>query len=189
MTQLSVDATQALVAMFVQEGATQDARNLLVREKARFESQHLGFVWRLLQAQVYAAASERSAADAIAAEEPDPSNRKKIHLAILRVTANSTNEFKEVSAALEELYADGQRPEHLFDLCEAWMRTGKTGSVARHAEELMEHFPTPAALAMAAEAAADAKRPELCLKLLKHHHTLSTMGSFHRHFVALRFKV
>jgi hypothetical protein len=165
----NADAVQALVALYIQQGRFDEASELLARHKEGLTARHLGFVWRLLACQVEAAKNNLTAAENVIKTEPEETNRILLRRAALRVTAIRTGNFADLAKFLDVRYAGGRSPEYLFDLCESWLRSGQSTKVASHADELLQHFPTIPALGIATEAAAEANRPKLCLKLLNQH--------------------
>jgi tetratricopeptide (TPR) repeat protein len=166
---LTPDTAQALCTIHIQSDCYGDALAVLDRSKQMFESLGASFAWRFLRAQLAAELGSREEAAALVDEETDPAHRRDMRLAVLRVIARKTHDFAELADAAAKAYKEIGSPKYLFEACEASFEAGRPEFIAAHAEELLTHFPTSAALQLAVQGTFNAGKYASCLKLLREH--------------------
>ncbi|HEX2854133.1 MAG TPA: hypothetical protein VHO24_12920, partial [Opitutaceae bacterium] len=95
----------------------------------------------------------------------NPERIEAIELMVKRVMADNGDRGPLI-AALEERFAKTHDPLHLIELCNAYQSVQRWDDVAKHAAAIVDGVKTPAALALAVEAAQRTSNPTLCLELL-----------------------
>ena len=165
----TVDAVQALCTLHLQSGAIEKAAVLLDSKRNVFETNQCLGVWRLLRAQLAVELGNHDEADQIAATEPDKAHRQNIHLAVVRVTARKSGDFRELAKMAAAAYHERREPKYLFEACEASLEAKQPQFVSDHAAEVLLHFPTAAALQLVVQGTFDSGDFDKCLKLIQEH--------------------
>jgi tetratricopeptide (TPR) repeat protein len=180
------DACLALCGVLVADGRTEEAEASLDGAQAAFTSSGSIDVWNAQKAQFLAHRGKTTDALALVDTIGDRAIRDSARNAVLRVSARSESDFRELADQFERDYRSTGSTHSLFKCCDIRCRVNGWRFIAEHAVELVTRVGTDAALRLGLQGAFFNADYELCLRLISEHSALFHAGLLSPEVRALR---
>ncbi len=159
----------ALLSCYLVSGKGKSALKLLRDKRKVFVKQKEVVLWTFWQAQSLVVSGKPKAALTVINSSGLEPELRQVRTMALRASAKDIGDSEQLIHHLERSYAETGDPIFLLESCELMARQQNWLFVANRAESLVKELATGAALRLAAIAAYNAKRFDLCLRLLDHH--------------------
>ena len=159
----------ALLGCYLVSGKAKSALKLLKDKRKIFVKQKAGVLWTFWQAQSLVVSGKPKAALTVIDSSGAGPELRPVRTMALRAFAKDTGDSDQLIHHLEGSYKETGDPIFLLECCDLMARQQNWSYVADRAKSLVKELATGEALKLAAIAAYNAKRFDLCLQLLDDH--------------------
>lgn len=175
--QASLPHILALVTCYIAARAMRKAINLLKKTRPTFEQQGEDVLWMAWNIRSIALNGSPQRARSELDQTGSQPDLRMVRAAVLQMLANQTGDWQPLIDCLESSYEETREPLFLLDLCQAKALRGEWDYVADRADQLVARVATGPAVGLAAVSAYNARRFDLCLRLLDDHRGLFSQRS------------
>jgi hypothetical protein len=164
---IRIDGTLALMGIYLKQGETRKARQLLQSSKSEIQRIGADSLYTFWLGQIAVNEGKFDEALKIAQREKGVFVRRTLKTMALRAKYVQTGEWKPLARHLEKCLEKTQDGEYLIELCHLQIERKDWRFVAERCDQLIEMVGTADAVRLAVAALWNANRPAKCLQVLK----------------------
>jgi len=166
----------ALLDLYLTAGKIQESLELLQKTKSKFVEEGIVDTWLIWHAKVLVENSQSEDALHEAEIAKNSEVQTYIRTMALREIVRKSDNWNEFIRHLEDSFNRTENIQFLYECCQIKAQIGEWGYIIDHIDRLIEGLNTHAAIELAAKAAWQANKPELCLKTLNDNSYMFTKG-------------